>query len=202
MKTLFSFATGSLRPCFLFLCLHIAFVCNGFLYAQPSKTHYIGQPYLGGVIFYLWHDSTGTEHGLVVDIRDADTLRKWSNVEDVAIGLAAASTWDGNSNSLSIISQEGHKNSAAAVCLRSERGGQKGWYLPSLDELSLLWHSRFQVNKALTYIPGASPLSTKNLYWSSTEDIAGVAWAFDFAEGKAANDDKFDAFHVRAVRSF
>jgi hypothetical protein len=32
--------------------------------------HYIGEEFGGGVIFHLWKDSKGIEHGLIVDLND------------------------------------------------------------------------------------------------------------------------------------
>jgi hypothetical protein len=168
-------------------------------------THYIGEEFGGGVIFHLWKDNAGVEHGLIVDKTDLSTAQVWSNIDQTLIGPSAQSSWDGLSNSNAIVTQAGHTNSAAALCLNSTNGGQSDWYLPSIDELSLLWHSRFNVNKSLSTIGGATVLSNTTYYWSSTERPLSYAWYFGFDSGSAYNYDganKSGANYVRAVRAF
>jgi hypothetical protein len=163
-------------------------------------THYIGEEFGGGVIFHLWKDATGAEHGLIVGRVDLTTAQVFSNF-GVIIGPSAQSTWNGLSNSNAIVGQAGHTSSAAALCLNSTNGGYTDWYLPAIDELSLLWHNRFNVNKTLSSIAGASMLPYGVSYWSSTEYING-AWAFFFGHGDALSNFKDALNSVRAVRAF
>jgi hypothetical protein len=169
-------------------------------------THYIGEAFGGGVIFHLWKDAQGVEHGLIVDKVDLSTGRAWSNITQTIIGTSAQSSWDGLSNSSAIVGQAGHTSSAAALCLNSTNGGQSDWYLPSIDELSLLWHNRFNVNKSLSTISGATvlPIWTFASYWSSTEYTSASSWGFDFGIGVAGGNDKNGgtAGYIRAVRAF
>ena len=167
-----------------------------------SFTHYIGEEFGGGVVFHLWKDASGVEHGLIVDKTDLSTSQVWSNINGTLIGASAQSSWDGLSNSNAIAGQAGHTGSAAALCLNSTNGGQSDWYLPSIDELSLLWHSRFNVNKSLSAIGGATVLPISAFYWSSTEYVGNYAWGFGFNNGNANFEDKSLTFYVRAVRAF
>jgi hypothetical protein len=164
-------------------------------------THYIGEEFGGGVVFHLWKDAQGQEHGLIVDKVDLSTAQEWSNVYDVEIGASAQSSWDGLSNSNAIVNQPGHISSAAALCLNSTNGGQTDWYLPSVQELNMLWNNSFTVARALSQIPGAAQLAP-SYYWSSSEGGSGNAWRFDFRDGDAYNGSKDDATDVRAVRAF
>ena len=174
-------------------------------------THYIGEEFGGGVIFHLWKDPQGVEHGLIVDKTDLSTSQVWSNVTAL-IGVTAQSSWNGLGNSNAILGQAGQTNSAAALCLNSINGGQSDWYLPSIDELSLLWHNRFNVNKSLSTIGGATalPISLANVssiyLWSSTENVGGgQAFRISFTYGDASyvnlGGNGF-AHYVRAVRAF
>jgi hypothetical protein len=165
-------------------------------------THNIGEEFGGGVIFHLWKDAQGVEHGLIVDKTDVSTSQAWSNVTSTLIGSTAKSSWDGLSNSNAIIGQAGHTNSVAALCLNSTNGGQSDWYLPSIDELSLLSHSRFNVNKSLSTIGGATILPNFDYYWSSTEEDFNGAWLFGIGSGDAHEYNKNNIYHVRAVRAF
>jgi hypothetical protein len=86
-------------------------------------THYIGEEFGGGVVFHLWKDASGVEHGLIVDKTDLSTSQVWSNIEQTLIGPSAQSSWDGLSNSNAIVGQAGHTSSASALCLNSTNGG-------------------------------------------------------------------------------
>ena len=165
-------------------------------------THYIGEQYGGGVIFHLWRDASGVEHGLIIDKTDLSAVQAWSNIDATLIGATAQSSWDGLSNSNAIVGQAGHTSSASTLCLNSTNGGQSDWYLPSIDELSLLWHSRFNVNKSLSTIGGATVLPNSATYWSSTEGASNLAWNFFFSSGSAGSNGKTYATYVRAVRAF
>jgi hypothetical protein len=169
-------------------------------------THFIGEEFGGGVVFHLWKDASGVEHGLIVDKTDLSTSQVWSNINATIIGTIAQSSWNGLGNSNAIVSQAGHTNSAALLCLNSTNGGQSDWYLPSIDELSLLWHNRFNVNKSLSTIGGATVLPYTANFWSSTEFNFNDAWAFYFFTGYAAHYTSYGiksiTNYVRAVRAF
>lgn len=165
-------------------------------------THYLGEQFGGGVIFHLWKDAQGVEHGLIIDKTDLSTGQDWSNIGQTLIGTSAQSNWDGLSNSNAIVAQAGHTNSSAALCLNSTNNGQSDWYLPSIDELSLLWHNRFNVNKTFSTIGGATVLPFSGFYWSSTETNANLALTFAFHNGNVSNANKTLPTYVRAVRAF
>jgi hypothetical protein len=66
-------------------------------------THYIGEPFGEGVIFHLWKDTAGVEHGLIVDKTDLGTSEPWSNILQILIGPSAQSNWDGLSNGIIVL---------------------------------------------------------------------------------------------------
>jgi hypothetical protein len=168
-------------------------------------THYIGEQFGGGVIFHVWKDAQGVEHGLIVDLNDLGQ-EVWSNINNQLIGSSAQSSWDGLSNSNAIIAQAAHTNSAAALCLNSNNGGQSDWYLPSILELNMLWNNYYTVDRILFQISGASQMG--NVFWSSKESFnASGAWYFDFDTGTAENNgttglEKSTLMNVRAIRAF
>jgi len=164
-------------------------------------THYIGEEYGGGVIFHLWKDNAGVEHGLIVALTDQSSSQAWSNVTSAEIGTSAQSSWDGLSNSNSIVGQAGHTSSAAKLCLDLVSGGQSDWYLPSIQELNMLWNNYYTVTKALSQISGATQLSN-SAYWSSSEYSGSSAWLFNFGSGTTYANLKDYTYYVRAVRAF
>ena len=171
-----------------------------------SFSHYIGEAFGGGVIFHLWKDAQGVEHGLVVATTDQSAAQAWSNIDNVEIGQTAQSSWDGLSNSNAIVAQSSHSSSAAKLCLDLSSGGQSDWYLPSISELNMLWNNYFTVVKSLSQISGASQLASAQ-YWSSSEDDLvmfndGTAWCLHFNDGETNNSAKTNNTNVRAVRAF
>ena len=75
-----------------------------------------------------------------------------------------------------------------------------GWYLPSIDELGLLYYSRFSSNKALR--AGSHTLLSYAYYWSSSEVNTAYAFSFDLTNGFASGKYKYVTYSVRAVRAF
>ena len=166
-------------------------------------THYIGEHFGGGVIFHLCKDSLAAEHGLIVAKTNLSSSYVWSSNSALLIGATAQSSWDGLSNSNAIVAMGGI--SAAKLCIDLVSGGQSDWYLPSIDELSLLWHNRFNVNKTLSTINGATVFPLIAHYWSSTENTTDNSWAFDFLNGTANTYGlafKNLNYNVRAIRAF
>ncbi|HAP69928.1 MAG TPA: hypothetical protein DCR04_09430 [Flavobacteriales bacterium] len=151
-----------------------------------SFTHYIGEEFEGGVIFHLWLDANGVEHGLIVDKTDLSTAQAWSNVDETLIGASAQRIWDGVGNSNAIVGEAGHTSSAAALCLNSTNGGYNDWYLPSAQELVMLWRSYFTVRQSLSQISGADELDFQ-LYWSSNESTTMILINIEYGAALAIN---------------
>jgi hypothetical protein len=173
--------------------------------------HYIGEVFGGGIIFHLWKDNLGQEHGLIVDLNDLSSSQSWSDIGNGEIGPLARSPWNGNANSNSIINQGGHTSSAALLCLNSTNSGYDDWYLPSVQEFNLIWFNMFQISKELTGIPNAqqfnTPESTSSRYWTSNEYNTNYAYFFAFDDpylgfAAASYSTKETLFKVRAIRSF
>lgn len=169
-------------------------------------THYIGEEFGGGVIFHLWKDAQGVEHGLIVDKTDLSTSQVWSNIDQTLIGPSAQSSWDGLSNNNAIVGQAGHTSSASALCLNSTNGGQNDWYLPSIQQLNLIWINYNIVARVLSQISGATLIQQES-YWSSSELVNDQALRFYFREGVILGSGDMDGnkswpMSVRAIREF
>jgi len=148
---------------------------NGQVYTNSSFTHYIGEVFGGGVVFQVWKDPSGTEHGLIVDLNDLGGS-VWSNMSGTydTIGLAAKGI-DGMQNSIAITQQVGHTNSAAALCLNSTNGGFTDWYLPSDLEFLGIINNYSIIAQVLNELPNGELLNSGGCwqcpsgYWTSTE---------------------------------
>ena len=180
-------------------------VGNGF-------THFVGEVFGGGVVFHVYRGADGLEHGLIVSLADLSTGMAWTNLFVIGIGENAQSSWNGQANSEAIVNQAGHNQSAAQLCFDYEStDGFDDWYLPSIDELTLLFNTRFDVNRVLNMVGEEFAMldETQDFnylhYWSSTEINNNEAWRFSFTPG--ANDfshfaQKSSINNVRAIRSF
>lgn len=156
--------------------------------STPSGfTHYLGEAFNGGIIFYLYKGSDGLEHGLIVAL--TESTEQW---QSSATLVNANRTEDGAFNTALMT------NSPAATYIT---GLGAGWYLPSTDELVLLYNNRYSVQKALR-AGGSTLLSNNDIYWSSTESDAPHAYFFGFDGGGASTNDKTLTYTVRGVRAF
>jgi hypothetical protein len=163
-------------------------------YALHAKTaesltggFYLGQDTLGGIVYYIYKDSTGAQHGLIVNKTESEAV--WQTTGTLT---NADRTEDGAYNTLVMTS------SAAATYVT---GLGAGWYLPSIDELCLLYTNRFSANRALR-AGGHTLLSKIAYYWSSTQHKTTNAFTFNFGSGSVAGYAKNNTRTVRAVRAF
>jgi hypothetical protein len=164
--------------------------------------HRIGEQFGGGIIFHLWLDALGAEHGLIVSTHNQSMGQSWSNIFNESIGDSAQSDNNGLENCNAIISQEGHINSAAKLCLDYDTAGFNDWYLPAIGELSILWNNRAIVNKSLQGIKKSNGLENVAYYWSSTESNLNAAWQIYFYLGESSVSIKNGTYYVRAIRQF
>ncbi|MCX6190622.1 MAG: hypothetical protein NTW54_13700 [Bacteroidetes bacterium] len=163
-------------------------------WTTPSSTgtHYLGEAYLGGVIFYLYTSSTGAQKGLVVSL--TESTQNWGSSTASTTWLDATKTSDGVDNMSKMGSSLGYDARDWLVALGS------GWYFPSIDELSLLWHNRFHVNTSSA--GGLTLLSRSDAYWSSTENEYHKALGFTFFNGDIFDALKSDSKKIRGVKAF
>ncbi len=179
--------------------LLLLFISVYFVDFSQSR-HYIGQPAEGGIIYYLYQDSLGKEHGLVVSLKNLTREAEWGPKDKEVENCT--STWDGQSNTQAILMATRDTTKAAGLCDKYSSQGYDDWYLPAIYELQAMNTHLFTLEKALDAIKGADEIEM-NLYWSSTQSNAASAWFYSFYESKATNYyDKTSKTLVRAVRSF
>lgn len=126
-----------------------------------------------------------------------DPKCQWSTNYTARIGTTSYDIGAGYANTSAMITQS--LGSEAAMVARGFQGGGKtDWYLPSFDELNLLYLQRYQMGR---FSFGG--------YWSSSEGFANLAWTQDFVNGTKLSKGGFqnstgksNAFSVRPVRAF
>jgi hypothetical protein len=170
-----------------------------------GTSRYVGETYQGGVIFYV--DHTG-EHGLICSMIDLTNGTAWSNIGSTLIGATAQSDWNGQGNSNAIVGQTGHTNSAAKLAIDYENpdygtGVFSDWFLPSLEQLNLLYRAKYEVNKTIdTDGNSNTTLLQRMTYWTSTEATNTYALFVRFDQGTVGQSLKTAANQVRAIRAF
>ncbi len=160
-----------------------------FTTATPS-TPYIGQNYAGGIVFYI--DGTAL-HGLVCTPTDQASSINWGCTGTLISGTGTA-IGTGALNTAGIVAGCGEPGFAAKICDDLVLNGYNDWYLPSLNELTLIYTNLYQV--------GLGGSFQNNRYWSSSESDANFAWYERFYGGGPGTDAKNGSYPIRAVRAF
>ncbi|MBC8344609.1 MAG: collagen-like protein [Bacteroidetes bacterium] len=153
------------------------------------NNYYLGQDTLGGIVYYIYIGSDNHQHGLIVS--KTESTKVWSSGMPTIVN--ANSTSNGAYNMALMPTGTG----TARTWIESLG---TGWYLPSIDELVILFNNRFHVNNSTT--TGLTLLSSSSYYWSSLETASNNARGFYFNLGYATSIDKSNSCTVRAIRSF
>ena len=146
----------------------------------------IGENYAGGIIFYI--QTPGYVHGLIAATADQGDNTAWGCPGILITGTDSS---NGKYNTLAITTECTLTDIAAKICQDFTSVYDTGWYLPSKEELTLLYHNR-------NYVGGF----TGGFYWSSTQSDADSAWGQSFADSSQVIFSKDKKIHVRAIRAF
>ncbi|WGK94286.1 MULTISPECIES: hypothetical protein [Flavobacterium] len=150
-----------------------------------GNTHYVGESYGGGIVFYTYDNGA---HGLIVATSEIGDLGPESSTSTTGITFGGNGIWTGAyrygvggglENTSVIISKNSNSNTqyfnysrttntlyAALSASQYLPGGTQSmyygdWYLPSKGELELLWNNRLLIS--------GSGYNPAHEYWSSTE---------------------------------
>lgn len=148
----------------------------------------IGEFYRGGIVFYI--DGNGS--GLVCTESDQITEAEWG-CYGTFIGGTDTGIGTGDFNTATIVAGCSQSGIAAMICSDLVLNGYSDWFLPSKDELNLMYY-----NLKLNGIGGFAAA----YYWSSSEYSSYGAWVRFFANGDQGANYKDSTYYVRAVRAF
>jgi hypothetical protein len=156
----------------------------------------------GGIIFYV--NKNNADDGwrfLEAAPFDQSAGAPWGSFRIPIAGAYGHAVGAGKQNTLDILASCKTHGTAADLCAGFAVHGIRDWYLPSVDELALLYD-----NLAATGIVdfGDRGVADNYDYWSSTQATTDMARHRDFADNGDRDhyDDKDYPRRVRAIRSF
>jgi hypothetical protein len=163
--------------------------------ASAPKVYKIGDTGpAGGLVFY---DKGGYSEGwryLEAAPSDQSPGISWYNGSYIYTGADSPGSGRGKSNTRATILKQGAGNYAASLCEGLVLGGFDDWFLPSKDELNLMYTN---LKKA-----GLGGFGS-DWYWSSTQISTNpTAWGQNFGDGRQLTNYRNEKSRVRAARAF
>ncbi|HPE58265.1 MAG TPA: hypothetical protein PK904_17805, partial [Bacteroidales bacterium] len=143
----------------------------------------------GGIIFYL----DGEGGGMVCAENDQSSPASWG-CNGTFIGGTQTNIGSGATNTNIIVTNCSTTGIAARICDDLILNDYTDWYLPSKDELNLMY-----VN---LHLSGLGGFSVGTSYWTSSEYGSFIAWRQGFLSGDQTTPSKRITLLVRPVRSF
>jgi len=158
-----------------------------------TPLHYVGEPYQGGIIFWI-DPASGGKKGLIAAVEDV-AYAFWSRLS----GYSDYSTWGrdtaigtGQANTAAMLATAASAGQIIKTVDLYSKDGYADWFLPSRDELYLLWQRRFDVGG----------FNSSGSYWSSSETAWDKAYCVDWWNGKKASVKKNNERYGRPIRAF
>jgi hypothetical protein len=165
----------------------------------------------GGIIFYDKGSYSDGWRYLEAARSDLPGYIWWGggNVEGVNaiyVDGTFASVGAGKNNTARVVARLGTASPlagttyAAYLCANFSNGNKNDWFLPSADELSVMYYQRSLIGGFKTNDPSEG----HNFYWSSTERVADAGWAgiVNFKTGAYSEYGKSSEISVRPIRRF
>ncbi len=177
--------------------------------SNPSGFTISGSPQTAviykGIVYNL--RDTGPAGGLIFYINPNYATDGWRYLEAWTSDEVGTYQWDSRTSptfvGTSVLLGAGYANTytymteiyhpAAAVVRNANHGGYNDWFLPSGDELDLMYE-----NLKAESVGGFADA----LYWSSYEYVNNSAWVKGFGNGAWVYTNKSYSGRVRAVRAF
>jgi DUF1680 family protein len=155
----------------------------------------------GGLIFYVNPNSAadGWRYLEAAPI-DQSLGAKWGCFRIPMQGARGTAIGTGRQNTSDMLAVCAERGTAADLCASYSLNGIDGWFLPSRDELALVYR-----NLKATGIGDFrdAGMADNCQYWTSTQETTDMANHIDFADnGRLHYDDKDFPRRIRAIRAF
>lgn len=154
----------------------------------------------GGLIFYdnPSHAADGWRY-LEAAPFDQSAGASWGCFRQAIAGARGTAVGTGRQNTIDMLAACAEPGTAAQLCATFSLNGVRGWFLPSRDELALMYRNLKATGAAGFQEGGVTDNFT---YWASSQQTADMAVHIDFADlGRLHGDDKDFPRRVRAIRA-
>ena len=149
----------------------------------------------GGIVFFDKGNANGGWQYLEAAISDQGTGIEWGCYNpSTSISGTKSTVGSGEANTALIVAGCSAPSFAAKLCDNLSLGGQSDWFLPSSDELNLMYKN--------LHLNNQGNFNTSKVYWSSSQFNATLAWAVLIVNGNKIYTDKNGTYIVRPVRAF
>jgi len=152
----------------------------------------IGDTHQGGIIFYL-RGTYPNQYGFVCAQKDQGKSVPWYSQSYIYYGTTSNVIGSGQTNTSSLVDRLGDGYYAAKFCDDLVLNGFNDWFLPSRDELGLMY-TNLKNNGFGNF--------TNSSYWTSSECDYLNAYTQYFDTGRQSCNNKFHSYYIRAVRIF
>ena len=154
----------------------------------------------GGLIFYKNPKAGDGWRYLEAAPIDQSAGAKWGCFRRSITGARGTAIGAGKQNTQDMLAACSERGTASDLCANYNLNGVQGWFLPSRDELAVMYRNL----KAAGFGDFRDAGMTDNCeYWTSSQVTADMANHIDFADnGRQHYDDKDYPRRVRAIRSF
>ena len=156
----------------------------------------VGDYFGGGIVVHIFQPGDpgyveGEVHGIIASLSDQSTGIEWG-CRDVLITGTSSNIGEGQSNTIRISTRCNESNIAANLAGNYALNGYNDWFLPSLNELVILYENKDLIGGFVD-----------DRYWSSSESSATSARFVNFETG-ATNlvSSKDLSYRVRLIRFF
>jgi parallel beta-helix repeat protein len=151
----------------------------------------------GGLIFYDKGEVSDGWRYLEAALSDqhyiGDYTVEWGCLGTLILGADGTAVGTGEQNTIDIENGCATAGTAADICANLSLGGYSDWFLPSKDELNLMYTN--------LKVAGVGDFES-TWYWSSSEINENYAWYQNFTDGSQGQPGKHVTLRVRAARAF
>jgi DUF1680 family protein len=155
----------------------------------------------GGLIFHI-NPNYATDGWRYLEAAPVDQSAgaRWGCFRTAIPGARGTATGSGRRNTADMLAACAERGTAADVCASYVLNGIRGWFLPSRDELALMYRN-LKATGIGDFRDGG--MADNCQYWASSQQTADMADHIDFADnGRLHYDDKDFPRRVRAIRAF
>jgi DUF1680 family protein len=154
----------------------------------------------GGFIFYV-NPNAAKDGWRFLEAAPADVTAgaKWGCFRRQITGARGTGVGTGQQNTKDMLAACNDRGTAADLCANYAVNGVGGWFLPSREELALMYRN-LKAAGIGDFRDGG--VADNFSYWASSQDTADMAVHIDFADnGRQHSDDKDFPRRVRAIRA-